>query len=45
MVLDQLWPVASRVVCDSTLQPGTLEAIPRLLDRHPARRVTDLSWT
>ena len=45
MVLEQLWSVASRVVFDSTLQEGTLEALPRLLRRQPDRHVTDLSWT
>jgi glucose-6-phosphate dehydrogenase assembly protein OpcA len=45
LVLDQLWAVASRVVVDSTLEEGTLEALPRLLQREPERHVTDLSWT
>jgi glucose-6-phosphate dehydrogenase assembly protein OpcA len=43
--IDRMWPLATRVVADSTLQEGTLEALPLLLDRRPVREVTDLSWT
>jgi hypothetical protein len=44
-MIDRMWPLATRVVADSTLQEGTLEALPLLLDRRPSRDVTDLSWT
>jgi glucose-6-phosphate dehydrogenase assembly protein OpcA len=44
-MIDRMWPLATRVVADSTLQEGTLEALPLLLERRPSRDVTDLSWT
>src|SRR4051794_11691946 len=45
LMIDRLWPLVTRVVVDSTLQPGTLERIPDLFERAPGRCVTDLSWT
>jgi glucose-6-phosphate dehydrogenase assembly protein OpcA len=44
-MIDLLWPLVTRVVCDSTLQSSTLEALPVLLERTPGRDITDLSWT
>jgi glucose-6-phosphate dehydrogenase assembly protein OpcA len=45
LMMDRVWPLITRVVVDSTLQPGTLEQLPNLLCRMPRRDVTDLSWT
>jgi glucose-6-phosphate dehydrogenase assembly protein OpcA len=45
LMMDRVWSLVTRVVVDSTLQPGTLEQLPNLLARMPRRDVTDLSWT
>src|SRR4051794_22573996 len=45
LMMDRVWSLITRVVVDSTLQPGTLEQLPILLGRMPRRDVTDLSWT
>jgi glucose-6-phosphate dehydrogenase assembly protein OpcA len=39
------WPVASRIVVDSTGERSGLHALPGLLAREPQRSVTDLSWS
>jgi len=44
-LLKGLWPLATRVVVDSTGEPGTLEALQVLIAREPQRPVGDLSWT
>jgi glucose-6-phosphate dehydrogenase assembly protein OpcA len=44
-LLESLWPLVTRVIVDSTNDPGSLALLPLLLARAPARDVTDLSWT
>ena len=43
--VDGVWPLASRVVVDSTHEASALMAVPELLRRQPVLPVTDLSWT
>ena len=44
-LLKGLWPLATRIVVDSTGEPGTLEALHVLIAREPRRPIGDLSWT
>jgi glucose-6-phosphate dehydrogenase assembly protein OpcA len=45
VVLSRLWELATRVVVDSTAVARALDSVSTLVQRQPARSVTDLSWT
>ena len=44
-LVDGVWPLASRIVVDSTHEASALMTVPELIARPPRVPVTDLSWT
>ena len=44
-LVNGVWPLASRVVVDSTHEASALLTVPQLIARPPSVPVTDLSWT